>query len=113
MKKITMLLLVVVLMGCTDKLHYSTPIYSIERDSSIGGSFFLGIGSIEGVEYFFMWADSVHYDGLLLRKIGRARCLVYEGDESPRLEKWRLGKSGETMYKVYVPNDTIFKEFKL
>ena len=111
-KVITLLLIIFLLAGCEWKLKDTFDIYSIERISSVEGSFILGCGSISGEEYFYAWRDKE--GGLSLAKMSRSGSIIYEdGDEYQYVEKWRSYSSNHYKWKIHVPKGTILKEFKL
>ena len=118
MKKIIIVLLsLVILAGCKPEIirKWSQPMHSVERNSEISGSFVLGCGSIDQVEYFFAWIERQD-GGLFLEKTRRDMSIVYEGDYKPHMERWGHGNDNvcnHTVYKLFVPTGTILREFKL
>jgi hypothetical protein len=105
------LILVLGVSGCEAKMLDQWDIYSIERETSLSGSFFLGTGSIDSVEYFFTWQDRGD-GGMILVKIRRTEAVIFESDEKPHLERWRE-ENGYGVYRFYVPKGTVLREFKL
>jgi len=99
------------LSSCEDKIG-SYNIYSIGRETSIEGSFFLGSGSLDSVSYFIAWKQ--YGEGFKLIKANQDNSVIYEDNSvKPHIIYKINAFSGVTYYDIYVPTGTILKEFKL
>lgn len=103
------------LFGCEGKwvARNTFLIYSIEKEQSVSGSFFLGSGSINSTMYFFMWRD---WDGgMKLVKTEHSVSTIYEDEENfPYVEVWYNGwVEASYKYKIHVPKGTVLKEYHL
>lgn len=95
------------------------PIVSLERDSNIKGSFILGTGSIEEIDYYYMY-NNLKNNTYKLFKLPCKEYIIRETDEVlPGIRKVKITK---TFWKFYlieeenekiinVPKGTIIKEF--
>ena len=106
--------------------EYSTitqPIYSLERENSISGSFILGFGSVEGKPTYYFYkndtlgvvldSENAYYTSLVETNEREPSLVYYDiehGECPPEIRKY----SGWTGNKIiYVPEGTIKKEFKV
>ena len=102
----------------------SIPIVSLKQNNRVEGSFFLGIGSIEGIAYYLYFrnlGDSRYKRG----RIKASKTIIQEGfQESPTISWTRVrGKVNwfihreyidrQEDYVLHVPKGTIIKQFKL
>lgn len=102
----------------------SISIVSLKQNDRTEGSFFLGSGSIEGVEYYLYFrnlGDSRYKRG----KVKASETIIEEGfQENPKLSWTRVrGKTNwfirvehvdrQEDYTLHVPKGTIIKQFKL
>lgn len=111
----------------TVKEYHYLYIKSLRNISSTEGEFFLGSGSIESVEYYYFFYQSTI--GLKRSKIPVNNISIIETDERPpeivkrkqcysqdTFIKWRcreIDSRREDAYIMYVPKNTIIKEFKV
>lgn len=58
------------------------PIYSLKNDREIRGSFFLGIGNIREVEYYYFYVKNGN--GLYKTKVRVDRAVIYEDSQVPK-----------------------------
>ena len=95
------------------------PIVSMGSNSFSEGDFFIGSGTVSGVDYFYYYA--VLEDGSISK--GRRKSslsFIFEGHENPRIVEYELGtfsnfvlKHKRFRYEFYVPHGTIIREFNL
>lgn len=122
---IAFFLLLTSLASCGGMSEASFPIVSIERDSLIHGSFFLGTGSIDEVMYYFAYTQ-LSDGGFYLAKMRISRSIIYETDSAkPYVRVWwntaecltsQFDWGNSPFWKrieIYVPKNTIIKEFHL
>lgn len=105
----------------TVKLDHELWIYSLMNQTNSEGSFMLGSGSIEGVEYYYVFYRGV--DGYRRAKYRVYHvALVETNDRNPEiverstffsggLIQWK--PSGEGEYIMYVPKGTIIRKFEV
>ena len=112
MKWLLLVIGLLVLVSCSvDK--GSVELFSIDRGSSVVGSFVLGTGSLSGRMYFFGWIKEG--EGFKLASYERRYSTVYEVESNFRVHTYYDFSSGRGryMYHIYVPKGTILREFKL
>lgn len=105
----------------------TTPIVSIERSQQTSGSFFLGTGNVNSTAYYFAYVNEK--DGLLLTRYRTDETFIVEGSGPPRVKsydehcyQWLKSfllndryyyTKHNVKHQIYVPKNTILKEFKL
>ena len=90
--------------------RYMYNIVSIERDSSVSGSFFLGSGHIDSKMYYFFYHETDK--GYKLDKLEHDETYIIETDsETPHLDEIKEEQSWDSYYVLTVPTNTIVKEF--
>ena len=112
--------LTILIIGCAEvyREYEIYKIVSLERDTAITGSFFIGTGSIGERQYYFVYEEK-QPNQYALRKIpafilcgnhrGSAATLI-ESEETPRVIKYKINRN-HYYYKIYVPFGTVIKEF--
>ena len=106
-----------------ERLVKSTEIVAIADGSGVSGSFFLGSGTVNDVQYYFYYQKEG--DGFVQRKVDVSRAVVYEIDkdivvpnvslikDTPvKKNRWVLA-GGASTYKIYVPKGSITTAFNL
>ena len=125
MKKYIVILVVLMLMGliigCGER-GQTIEVYkiiSLERQSSIEGSFFIGIGSISDRQYYFAYEERQANEYVLRRIPAFINCgnhpgpatTIIESEEPPHVIKFDNLVASHPGYKIYVPFGTVIKEF--
>ena len=110
MKKLWLILICFIfIISCTET--YERKIASVYNDKEISGSFLLGSGYINEREYYFAFVK--REDGGLIRANFPANVtIIYEGYQEP----YAIIEYYANTYlnvKLYVPSNTIIKEFKI
>jgi hypothetical protein len=113
--------------GCEERLH-STSIISTTREKQLSGSFILGTGGVSSVERYYVYVEHEH--GFKLTKFRTDNTYIVETDGQPRYErtdyacvasfynflyypKTKIGITKGKWGQLYVPKDTILREFEL
>lgn len=85
-------------------------IYSVNREKDIHGSFVLGCGSIDTVNYYYFYQD-----GDFGKKIGKVEVnsleIIETNDYEPSIKEIMI--EGNTRTFMFVPSKTIKQEFNL
>ena len=106
-----------------ERVVQSSEIVAIADGSGVSGSFFLGSGTVNDVQYYFYYQKEG--DGFVQRKVDVSRAVVYEVDkdivvpnvslikDTPvKKNRWVLA-GGPSTYKIYVPKGSITTAFNL
>lgn len=110
MKKLLFVLVIIIFIGC-NSIYEKHDLLSIKTDDRYSGSFILGCGSINNIDYYFFYYKE--YDGGIQKmRMPCYRTLIYEVDSSPYVE-FRKVLRDIIDVKIYVPKNTIIREFKL
>ena len=93
------------LVGCdlTDKMVDQGELYALKGKTESTGSFFVGTGSISSRTYYYFLRELD--GGMYLDQHPTKFCIVYEGEESPRYEKWN--RNGCYWYYLYIPEGSV------
>lgn len=84
---------------------------SLSIGEKVEGSFFLGCGNIDGHSYYYTYI--VKDGGIIMKELRTTDTIIYEtDDQKPKLERWRV-ENYETEYRIYVPTDTVKKDFNV
>ena len=85
-------------------------IVSLNRQSDIEGSFFLGTGRVESKEYYYFYTPT--NKGYKLEKRSHERTYIVEDDSvSPCLKEVKETNNWYEYYVLVVPTNTVVKEF--
>ena len=119
------LFLILILLGCSNRT-YKFELLSIDNDKELTGSFFIGTGAIETSEYYYMFIRNNNDRSIVRIKLDTYRVKIYEGYKEPYLKcvDWcdeefsfydlvRNTNPCSGWIELYVPQNTIIKEFKL
>ena len=106
-------------------IQTDTPIYSVHRENSIKGSFFLGCGGVKSYTEYYMYVQASN-GGMQLFSVPTHRTTIFEDEETnPYLttftERRMHSKTGtlddhtygEPKYEIHVPKGTVREEFIL
>lgn len=101
-------------------------IVSLEMQNELYGSFFLGTGTIEDVNYYYVYKKTsigLVFEKILVKDLGRVVYIVETNDISPRYVVETVCKEEPSMLnwfqdcksvrKLIVPKGTIIREFRL
>ena len=95
--------------------HYDTTIceiVSLERNDDINGSFFLGSGHVDSVEYYYFYRQTDK--GLLLDKLKHSETYIVEDDSrTPCIHKIKDEHTWDSYYQIICPLNTVVKEFRI
>lgn len=90
------------------------PLVALSTGDTVSGSFFLGIGSVDG-EATIRWTERTESGSVVLKEIPADRAEVFEdGSENPTVERWGscatwVSFPGLEEGDVCSPNHTIFR----
>lgn len=109
-----MLAIMLALIGCAQK-YERRELASLFNDSEGEGSFFLGCGSINEVEYLFAWVRDEDGVGWFRLQAAMYTCRIYtDEDESPYVMMgWEGGVYDGPAYLFHVPHDTIIRRYEV
>lgn len=95
--------------------RYHVEIVSLHRETNTEGSFFLGIGNINGFNYYIGYKIVGKNEYELFKIRCNESTIVESNDISPRINNYKIDSNWFDIrrYKIYVPVGTIVKEFKL
>ena len=98
-------------------------IESLGNDKSLNGSFFLGSGSVNEIDYYYFYVNTT--DGLsrLRRRVSKTY-IIETDDRKPELviiydhyddddKFWTVADDTELHYRLYVPKGTIIRDFSV
>lgn len=90
--------------------NYITEIISLERDSEVSGSFFLGSGTVKEEQYYYFYVPTNRG-----YKLDSKRCketyIVEDDTITPCLYSCKEAGSYSEYYQLYVPTNTVVKEY--
>lgn len=85
-------------------------IVSLDRSSDMDGSFFLGSGHIDSVEYYYFYKTTDK--GLMLDKLRHDKAyLVEDNSRTPCVHKVKDKDTWDEYYQIICPENTVVKEF--
>lgn len=104
----------------------TSPIYSLHNQTSVSGSFILGVGSVSGYDCYVFYKRTSS-GGFLRESIPVSSCLLYEGNYKPTLTEYgclwshlvdskicsqHFTRNDYQSYyhKIYVPTGTITEQ---
>lgn len=91
-----------------EKILYE--IVSLERSNNVEGSFFLGSGHVDSVEYYYFYTPT--NKGYKLEKKSHDRTYIVEDDSTtPCLKAIKEVNAWNEYYVLIVPTNTIIREF--
>lgn len=90
--------------------NYVTEIISLERDSEISGSFFLGSGSVKEEQYYYFYIPTDRGYKLDSKKC-KETYIVEDDTITPCLYSCKDAGSYSEYYQLYVPTNTVVKEY--
>ena len=86
-------------------------IVSLERSNNVEGSFFLGCGNVDSVEYYYFY--TLTNKGYKLEKKSQDGTYIVEDDNTvPCLKEIKETNTWNEYYVLVVPTNTIVREFK-
>ena len=99
---------------------YRLPIVSMRGQTEAEGQFFIGCGSIQGVEYYYAMRD-LGNNSYRRMKVPSHKVIIIEGDSPPHVKfidhatskKWTFIEFEVTEYEFHVPKGTVIKRFKI
>ncbi len=103
------------------RAHYDikTQIVSVNRESKISGSFFLGCGTVGQTSYYYYY-EKIGKDTYILGKQPVSETIIVEDGGAYLLsriekqdDKWGYGCERTVSKELHVPKGTIIKEFRL
>lgn len=97
-----------------------TEIYSLNFGEKLSGQFILSSGSVESKEYYYYFVSA--YGGFIKESIPTDKVIIIESDCAPHIEyydrhienwwdNYTIRRDGKV--KMYVPKNTIIREFKV
>lgn len=97
-------------------------IHSLGNDKYIKGSFGLFTGNIDQIDYYFFYVNYV--SGMGREKLPTSNTYLVEGNYRPVVKSvhkkykdddrfWKVWNDGVKYYKMYVPKNTIIRDFKV
>lgn len=103
-------------------VHSYTPIYSVENDLAVQGSFFLGIGRVNSYPvYIFFTGDDKN--GFQRKMLDATNVFVFRDTETPYLIRKTIYKmtpmppteicTPNEIYELHIPENTLIKEVEL
>ena len=97
--------------------NFSYNIVSLERSSEVAGRFILGTGSVESTQYYYFYQD-LGNNNYKLGNLNHKYTYIHEYTDSeaihtPCIYEWKEPNTFSVYYTIYVPVNTIIKEYHI